>query len=195
MTIGTASEAIAAYQHVGGGCTPCEPHAVADGILSREARITSVTCHDASGAPAAVFRTGASAKVRVSYVVHSPVRDAVFEIYLYSVVDRFAGLWCQITTASYNGLGIPLEPGMGTVEFEVDEIGLQPGMYYLSATIVRTEQAIGTGIDSQTECLTLRIDPGRFVQGTFYMPHRWQLTPGPASSSDEPECVAESIGP
>ncbi len=195
MTIGTASEAIAAYQHVGGGCTPCEPHAVADGILSREARITSVTCHDASGAPAAVFRTGASAKVRVSYVVHSPVRDAVFEIYLYSVVDRFAGLWCQITTASYNGLGIPLEPGMGTVEFEVDEIGLQPGMYYLSATIVRTEQAIGTGIDSQTECLTLRIDPGRFVQGTFYMPHRWHLTPGPASSSDEPECVAESIGP
>ena len=36
-----------------------------------------------------------------------------------------------------------LEPGPGTVEFEVDEIGLQPGMYYVSATIVHTDQVIG----------------------------------------------------
>ena len=29
------------------------------------------------------------------------------------------------------------------MEFEVDEIGLQPGMYYVSATIVHTDQVIG----------------------------------------------------
>jgi homopolymeric O-antigen transport system ATP-binding protein len=195
MATGTAAEVIAAYQDVESGYTPSETHAAADAILSREARITSVTCHDVSGEPAAVFRTGSSATLRLTYVVHRPVPDAVFEIYLYSVVDRFSGVWCQITTASRNGLGIALEPGPGTVEFEVDEIGLQPGMYYVSATIVHTDQAIGTGIDSQTECLTLRIDQGRFIQGTFYMPHRWHLTPGPASSSDVPERVAESVGP
>jgi len=190
MATGPAAEVIAAYQD-----TPPEPHAVADGILSREAQITSVTCHDVSGEPAAVFRTGSSATLRLTYVVHRPVPDAVFEMYLYSVVDRFSGRWCEITTASRNGLGIPLEPGSGTVEFEVDEIGLQPGMYYVSATIVHTDQAIGTAIDWQNECLTLRIDQGRFIQGTFYMPHRWHLTPGPASLSDAPERVAESLGP
>jgi ABC-type polysaccharide/polyol phosphate transport system ATPase subunit len=190
MATGTAADVIAAYQD-----TPSEPHAGADAILSREAQITSVTCHDVSGEPAVVFRTGSSATLRLAYVVHRPVPDAVFEIYLYSVVNRFSGLWCQITTASRDGLGISLERGAGTVEFEVDEIGLQPGMYYVSATIVHTDQAIGTGIDSQTECLTLRIDQGRFIQGTFYMPHRWHLTPGPASSSDAPERVAESVGP
>src|SRR5262249_28865660 len=139
IATGTAAEVIAAYQH-----TPSEPHGVADAILSREAKITSVTCHDVSGEPAAVFRTGSNATLRLTYVVHRPVPDAVFEIYLYSVVDRFSGQWCQFTTASRNGLGIPLEPGSGTVEFEVDEIGLQPGMYYVSATIVHTDQVIGT---------------------------------------------------
>jgi ABC-type polysaccharide/polyol phosphate transport system ATPase subunit len=194
MATGTAAEVIAVYQEVGTGYTPSEPHADGDAILSREAQITSVTCHDVNGEPAAVFRTGSSATVRLTYVVHRPVPDAVFEIYLYSVVDRFSGPWCQITTASRNGLGIPLEPGTGTVQFEVDEIGLQPGMYYVSATIVHTDQAIGTGIDSRTECLTLRIDQGRFIQGTFYMPHRWHLTRCPASSSDAPKRVAESAG-
>ena len=195
IATGTATDVIAAYQDVGNGYMPSEPHAVADAILSREVQITSVTCHDVSGQPAAVFRTGSSAKVRFTYVVHTPVPDAAFEIYFYSLVDRFSGSWCQITTASSNGLGIPLEPGPGTVEFEVDEISLQPGMYYVSATIVHTDQAIGTAIDWQSECLTLRIDQGRFIRGTFYMPHRWHLLPVPVSSSAAPERVVESVGP
>jgi ABC-type polysaccharide/polyol phosphate transport system ATPase subunit len=195
MTTGTAAEVIAAYQEVGSGYTPSEPHAVAHAILSREMQITSVTCHNVSGEPAAVFRTGSSARLRLTYVAHRPVPDAVFEIYLYSVVDRLSGVLCQITTASRDGLGISVEPGPGTVEFEVDEIGLQPGMYYVSATIAHTGQALGTAIDWQSECLTLRIDQGRFIRGTFYMPHRWLLTPGPASSTDAPDRVAESVGP
>ena len=187
---GTAAEVIAAYQNVGSGYTPSEAHSVADAILSREVQITSVTGHDVSGEPAAVFRTGSSATLRLTYVVHRPVPDAVFEIYLYSMVDE---LWCQITTASSDGLGMPLEPGPGTVEFDVDEIGLQPGMYSVSATIVHTGQAIGTAIDWQSECLMLRIDQGRFDRGTFYMPHRWQLRPDPASSSDGSERKPESV--
>ena len=184
MANGTAAEVIAAYQDVGSGYTPSEAHPVADATLSREVQITSVTGHDVSGEPAAVFRTGSSATLRLTYVADRPVPDAVFEIYLYSMVDE---LWCQITTASGDGLGMPLEPGSGTVEFDVDEFGLQPGMYCLSATIVHTDQAIGTAIDWQSECLTLRIDQGRFDRGTFYMPNRWQLKPDPASSRDGSE--------
>jgi hypothetical protein len=30
-------------------------------------------------------------------------------------------------------------------------------------------------IDWRHQCLTLRVDPGRLVRGTFYTPHRWRL--------------------
>jgi lipopolysaccharide transport system ATP-binding protein len=171
---GPTRDVIAAYQDVGSGYQPSEPHALADAILSREVQITSVTSHDVQGESAAVFRTGASARIRVSYVTHAPVEDAVFEVYLYSLVDRRYGAWCQMTTASRNGQGLKLEPGAGVVEFEVDEMSFLPGMYYVSATIVHREQALGTAIDWQSQCLTLRIDQGRFIRGTFYMPHRWR---------------------
>lgn len=87
-----------------------------------------------------------------------------------------------------------LEPGPGAVEFDVDEIGLQPGMYYVSATILHSDPAIARPIDCESECLMLRIDQGRFVQGTFYMPHSWHLTSGPASSSDARKPVAQPVG-
>ena len=45
---------------------------------------------------------------------------------------------CESTVSLARSPSCSLEPGPGTVEFQVDEIGLQPGMYYVSATIVHT---------------------------------------------------------
>ena len=58
IATGTAEDVIAAYQETGSVYTASEPHAVANAILSREAQITSATCHDVNGEQAAVFRTG-----------------------------------------------------------------------------------------------------------------------------------------
>ena len=171
---GPASDVIATYQKDSSTYAASEPHTAAQAFLSREATITSVTCHDAHGRPASILRTGAAARMRVSYVAHTEVPDAVVEVYVCPTIDRTWSHWCQLTTASRDGKGLVMEPGPGTVEFEVDEFSFLPGMYSVSATIVHREQAIGTAIDWKDQCLTLRIDPGRFIRGTFYMPHRWR---------------------
>jgi ABC-type polysaccharide/polyol phosphate transport system ATPase subunit len=189
---GSAREVIAQYQSVGTSFTPTESHEVADVILSREAEITSVMCSDEVDQPTVTFRTGAGAKVRVSYVVRSPVADAIFEVYIFPLVSGFAGAWCQLTTASPEGEGMPLERGSGVVEFEVSELGFQPGMYHISATIVHRDQPLGTAIDYQRECLTLRVDRGKLTRGTFYMPYRWRPVP---LTLDPPTCPTERVAP
>ena len=181
---GPAGEVIATYQEDSKTYTASQPHAVARAILSREAEITSVTCHDSDGRPVPVLRTGAAARMRVSYVAHTDIPDAVVEVYIYSLIDQTYGHWCQLTTASRDGKGLAMKAGRDTVEFEVDELSFLPGMYYVSATIVHREQAIGTAIDWQHQCLTLRIDAGRFIRGSFYMPHRWRRVGPPPEEHD-----------
>jgi lipopolysaccharide transport system ATP-binding protein len=94
VAAGPAKDIIARYQAVGASYTPSTSHAVADAILSREAEIASVNCYDADDRPSAVFRTGLPAKVRLNYVVHAPVLDAIFEVYIYSIVAGLSGPWC-----------------------------------------------------------------------------------------------------
>ena len=186
VAAGPATEIIARYQAVGTSYTPSQSHAVADAVLSREAEITSVDCYDADDRPSAVFRTGAPAKVRLNYVVHAPVPDAVFEVYIYSVIAGLSGPWCQMTSAGPEGEGMSLEPGTGTIEFETGELGFLPDMYHISVTIVHRNQALGAAIDYQPQCLTLRVDPGKLSRGSFYMPHRWRLlSPAPGPSTEE----------
>jgi ABC-type polysaccharide/polyol phosphate transport system ATPase subunit len=186
---GSAREVIAQYQAVGTSFTPTKSHEVADVILTREAEITSVMCFDEVDQPTAAFRTGAVAKVRVSFVVRSPVADAIFEVFIFSLVS---GPWCQLTTASPEGEGMPLERGPGVVEFEVSELGFQPGMYHINATIVHRDQPQGMLIDYQRECLTLSVDRGKLTRGTFYMPYRWRPVP---LTLDPPTCPTELVAP
>jgi ABC-type polysaccharide/polyol phosphate transport system ATPase subunit len=173
---GTGREVIQKYQTIGSRFTPTEGHAVADAILSREADIVSITCLDEAGRTTDILRTGQPARVRMSYAVHSPIDDAIFEVFIYSA-DGGAGTWCHLTTASPDADGIPAASGPGAVEFEIDEVSFQPGLYHISATIAHEDQPLGTAIAYQRQCLTLRVDRGKFTLGSFYMPHRWRPVP------------------
>ena len=184
---GPPREVITTYQEVG------SRYATADGrppdlVLTHEAEITSVTCSAADGCPAASLRTGAAAKVRVEYVAHQLVPDAVIEVYCLAVNGGAYLPWCQLTTASMAGSGITLNTGPGAIEFEVDPVTLLPGMYYFSANITNN-QPPRNAIDVQMRALTLRVDEGQPVRGSFYMPHRWrQLTSASAADvSDRPQ--------
>ena len=170
---GSAREVIAKYQAVGATYTASGQELVGDTILTREAEITLVSCEDARTKGSAVFRTGGPLTVRVDYVVHHPIADAVIEVYIFPVLSGASGPWCQMTT----GAGMKLEPGRAAVEFDIEELGFQPGMYHISATIVHAGQALGTAIDYQNQCLTLRVDAGEPRRGSFHMPHRWRPLP------------------
>jgi ABC-type polysaccharide/polyol phosphate transport system ATPase subunit len=166
---GSARDVIEKYESVGSGYTTSEHAVVAETTLTHEAEIVSVACVDGNDRPVTALRTGEPTRVRVRYVVHKPLTDAIIELYVFNVSYSS---WCQMTTASQHGEGMPLGEGPGVVEFESDELGFLPGMYHISATIIHADHQ--RGIDWQHQCLTLRVDPGKFVRGSFYMPHRWR---------------------
>jgi ABC-type polysaccharide/polyol phosphate transport system ATPase subunit len=154
---------------------------------SREVEITSVTCHDATSQEANAFRTGSPVTVRVKYVAHTTVADAIVELYMHSVVAGQYGASFQLTTAAEeHGDRARLEEGEGAVEFDIDELGLLPGLCHISARILHRDQPSGRTIDWRQQCLTLRVDPGKRVRGTFYTPHRWRIITGSRRLTTQP---------
>jgi hypothetical protein len=123
--------------------------------------------------------------VRLNYVVHAPVSDGIFEVYIYPLPGGPSGTWCQLSTRGPGGEGIALELGPGTLEFDMTELGFLPGMYHISAAIAHSNQALGTAMDYQPQCLTVRVDSGKMARGSFYMPHQWRLLAPASAGSTE----------
>jgi ABC-type polysaccharide/polyol phosphate transport system ATPase subunit len=168
--VGPAREITSTYlDHCGRvGAGPNERQHVA-----REVEITSASCHAADGAVTSTVRTGAPVRVRVEYVAHAPVPQAVMEVYFHPVGGGPYMPWCQLTTASLDGPGLRLAAGTGVVEFDVDAVGMQPGLYFVTVTIRESLAAVAV-IDRKIRCLSLRVDAGTAALGDFYMPHRWR---------------------
>jgi hypothetical protein len=104
------------------------------------------------------------------------VADAIVELYVHSIVAGQYGAWFLLTTASGDdGEPLPLQEGDGEIEFDIDELGLLPGICHLSARIAHQGQPSNKAIDWRHQCLTLRVDSGKSVRGTFHAPHRWRL--------------------
>src|ERR1044071_5355521 len=141
------------------------------GTLSGEARITSISVCDSAGQEAAAFHTGRSMAIQLEFAVREKIADAAFEIFLHS---PDWGQCCHLTTALSSDL-ITLEPGAGAIDFSVAELGLQPGIYRVSATIIHRGQPPGWAIDWREEFATLVVEPGKLVRGSFYMPFKWHL--------------------
>jgi ABC-type polysaccharide/polyol phosphate transport system ATPase subunit len=188
---GPARDIIDTYQEIGRARDSLEQQAVPGVITSREAEITSVTFYDGHGRPAHVFRTGAPVTVRFNYIAHAPLSDVIFELHVYTIIDGHYGPWCQLSTGSENGEGLSLQPGYGAVEFEIAELGLMPGACYVSARLAQRGQPPGVCIDWRQECLRLRVEAGRDVRGTFYLPHRWRAVRVDASDAGPVAAAAE----
>lgn len=177
---GPAHDVIRMYQEMGRPRTASEESPPPDQASSREATITAVECLNQHGQVTTVLRTGDPATFRVAYDVRTPIRDARFELYVYSMIDGQHGPWCQLTTSAEGADGINLRPGPATLEFSIDAFGLQPGRCYVSARIARKDDPPGSAIDWRREWLELDIAPGQPFRGTFYLPHRWKTAPAAA---------------
>ena len=173
---GAPRDVITTYQEVGSRYASVDDRPP-DVVLTHEAEITSVTCRAEDGRSAATVRTGDAIKVKVEYVARTPLPDVVIEVYFLLVNGGAYLPWCQLTTASALRSGLGLNAGPGAVEFDVDTVTLLPGLYYLSVNITDNRPP-RDAIDVRMRALTLRVDEGPSVRGSFYIPHRWQQLTG-----------------
>jgi ABC-type polysaccharide/polyol phosphate transport system ATPase subunit len=145
---------------------------LADALHTSErgaARIVDVTFRDEHGTEVAGTSTGGPLVARVDLDVLSPIVDAVVEVFYYSRDGRT--LHCQQTTA-LSGEMLSLWEGRRSLEFACAEIGLQPGVYAVGASV---RDASGAGaIDWWYGTRLLMVEPGKNVRGYFYGPHTWR---------------------
>ncbi len=170
-TCGAPREVIAEYQRIASSFTPSAPPGTPLANTSKSADITSLVFHDAEGRESPSFHTGGPLLARLRYSAREHVEDAVFEVFFYTADGK---LQCQFTT-ELSERRIALESGSGAIEFSCAEIGLQPGIYSVDATIKQRNAPAGADIDWQYRCAMLRVDPGKMVRGKFYVPHDWQF--------------------
>lgn len=134
-----------------------------------EVEFERLSFHGADGAEAASFRTGETLLARVQYRVREAVQDAAFEVLFYRP-DSSQYVQC---TTTVSGARIDLRPGTGAVEFVCPELSLLPGTYYADVYLKRRGAA--ESIDWKYAAAVLRVEAGRSVLGSFYMPHSWRI--------------------
>jgi ABC-type polysaccharide/polyol phosphate transport system ATPase subunit len=117
----------------------------------------------------AVARTGARLRTKIAFVATTPLSDIVFEVsYL---THGGAVMHCQQTTA-FSLPAVSIGAGPGVIEFECDELGLQPGAYSIVARVVRSNREVVHALEPVER---LVVEQGKMVAGYFYMPHRSRL--------------------
>ena len=163
---GTPREIITEYQQQ---IEPSRINTMKTAMEDDRAVIESLAFYTPSGLRPSVFHTADPLVARIDYVANQEIRDAVFEVFV-----RTGDLTevCQLTTET-SGNPINLPVGRGTLEFQCDELSLQPGMYH--ANVCVKERLASEAINWQYHAATLRVDPGRITRGQFYQSNRWKL--------------------
>jgi ABC-type polysaccharide/polyol phosphate transport system ATPase subunit len=129
---------------------------------------TGGECVDLLGRPLTIVRTGDPLVLRLRFSVDEPIDGVAFETFF--TTQGGSVLHCQQTTA-LDGF-MSLDAGSSEIEFSSDEIGLQPGVYTITALASRDG---GVVLDTYTIASRLVVEPGKMVRGYFYMPHRWTM--------------------
>lgn len=168
---GSPHDVINEYQRYNSGFAPPAPPGDHGVERPKVAEITSLRFFDLDGGETTSSSTGSPLTVRIEYFARERVSDCAFEAFFYTA-DHY--LHCQFTT-ELSDKQIDLEPGRGMIEFSCAELGLQPALYYIDATIKPRGGPLGCDIDWQCRRAALRVDPGALVRGSFYMPHEWRF--------------------
>jgi len=166
---GAPAGVIAEYQQLVTNAFPAE---AADAHLAPGAeavRVAAVTFRAEDGGEIHGTTTGGWLTSVVDLHVTETIQDAVVEVFYYSRDGRV--LHCQQSTA-IRQQPVLLEPGRRRLEFTCAEMGLQPGVYSVGAS-VRTFNSPGA-LDWWYGTTLLYVEPGKSVRGYFYSPHDWR---------------------
>src|SRR6185295_19206296 len=164
---------MAAWIPPGGGDTSTSP----------AAQITSVVCFNSEGRKTTIFATGDEARVEVEYIAHEFVKDALIEIYFYSI---FGNLHTHFSTV-VGGNSFDLEPGRGIVEFVCPELPFEVASFKIEASIRQRGSSFNEHIDYK-HAVGVNIIKGKPVHGVYHTPHTWHM-----KRVSQPESDAEAV--
>lgn len=170
---GRTSEMIAKYQE-STAFIPSQIHQH-DLEKARVAEIIGITFIDSEGNPTSRFRAGHPLRVRLTYAAKERIPKGIFGVYF---CLEAGGVACQFSTGA-KGEMIDVREGEGTIEFDCEELGLQPGSYHIDATIERLGDS--DYLDWHYRCTTISVEKGRALKGHFLVPHTWRKVDAEAS--------------
>jgi ABC-type polysaccharide/polyol phosphate transport system ATPase subunit len=137
----------------------------------RPAEVTDIRFFTGNGEPGASFHMGEPLTARVEYRVHQYVPDASLSLFFYAGDGTLAAQW----TTGLNGSSVSMEKGYACIEFFCEELGLQPGVYQIDATMEKADT--GQEFEYQSACASLHVTASKRIRGAFYMPHQWRQVP------------------
>ena len=181
---GTPSAVIAQYQQMVNDTFAADTADAHPSVAAGTARVLDVTFRDGNGVQVPGTSTGGWLTAVVDLEALAPINDAIIEVFYYSRDGRT--LHCEQSTA-VNDAVVRLQPGRHRLEFVCPEIGLQPGVYSIGASI---RSCTGAGaIDWWYGTTLLYVEPGKSVRGYFYAPHDWRWADVPVESEHHPADV------
>lgn len=142
-------------------------------------RYTGIEFLDQDGNPAPLFRVGEPLRARLNFEATEEVREPHFIFRIFAETGSLVA-----TVGNWNsGVHIPVIPaGPGSVEFQVENLNLLMGRYYISLAIGTTGRIV---FDSLEHCFSVDIEEssihgssGRGISnrwGVVYLPTEWQL--------------------
>lgn len=146
---------------------------------SKEIEIRTLSFRDPEGRVCPAFRTAEALVALVEFEAHEPVADVIFSIIFFTADGR---MHCELTTEATTER-LSIARGRGTIEFRTDELGLLPGIYFTSVFV--KERNAADLIHCQYKSTVLRVDAGKEVHGSFYLPQQWRLRQTETASEDD----------
>lgn len=133
------------------------------------ARIREIQLLDANGKEQRVFQTGEAMRIQVGYHVEKPVKDAVFGVGIF----RQDGLQCYGTNTRIDKQPVFHLTKDGTMQLELRELQLLPGMYTLDLAI---EAEDGVPVDYFKQAMTIQMTASMGDVGVMRIPHQWKIS-------------------
>jgi ABC-type polysaccharide/polyol phosphate transport system ATPase subunit len=137
-----------------------------------------------AGPGGVIFRTGEPLTTRVRFQAREAIEDLAFEVTYYTPDGQTTVAHCS-TAAGGPRLDVP--GGPGAIEFEHPTLNLQPGAYYVGATVKKRGEPHNLHWWDGGTMLQVE-GPARHT-GLLYMPHVWRLTPAATAAPLPPPGV------
>jgi len=135
---------------------------------SREIEITRVDTCGADGVEKRVFHSEDSMRIKFAYRVHAPQEEVVFGIGL----SRVDGLSVFGTNTDIDRIKVASLRGEGTVECDIQRLGLVEGGYTLDVAVHRAD---GYPFDYHKEAIHFSVRSDKREVGVVTPPHSWVI--------------------